>query len=131
MAIKGSRFCHVHSGQSTGFPPVKITAYVCPYCEEPIRKNAESCDGCEESFKICPYCDEPLKRDVQLCSFCKLDRTAVQPVHNGYDHFAPMTPAHPGSTPAGSSLTIGLLFAVPLILVIGFLYFFVIYLFSF
>lgn len=126
-AIQGSNFCHIHRIYDD-FAPVQITAATCPYCQEPLSKNAESCDFCKESFLICPYCDEPLKRDAKSCSFCKFDRTPIQPIHHDLNAF---TPVHTSSPPEGASLTLRILFFVHLVLLIGFLYFVVTYLFSF
>lgn len=126
-AIKGTDFCHVHTEHDIVFPPVQLTAYLCPYCEASLGENTRSCDICNESFLRCPYCDEPLRRDAKSCGFCKLDLAPVQPVHHDINTFIPVRTSHPAE---GASLTFGILFIVPLILLIGLLYFVVTYLYS-
>lgn len=72
-AMKGSHFCFAHKGLFEDFPPVKITALICPYCDEPIKRGTKFCKLCKNFILICPYCDEPLRKDVKFCSFCKED----------------------------------------------------------
>ena len=79
FAINGSHFCNFHERLFEGFPPVKITALMCPYCEKPIKKHAKSCKFCKNYFLICPYCDEPLRKDDESCSFCKENFNTVLP----------------------------------------------------
>ena len=61
------------------FPPVKITALMCPYCEKPLRGGANFCKFCKNSLLICQYCDGPLRKDDKFCSFCKEDLPPVIP----------------------------------------------------
>ena len=127
-AIEGSDFCHVHAKPHMDFPPIKITAYICPYCEKPIRKNAESCGVCEETFKICPYCDEPLRQDAKLCNFCQLFRPPIQPIRNDVENF---TSIQQSSSADGASLSFGILFVVPVFLFVVFLFVVLTYMFSY
>ena len=78
-AKEGSQFCHVHDGLFKDFPPVKSSAFMCPYCGEPIKRGAKFCEFCKNSILVCPYCDEPLKKDAKTCSFCKEDLNATIP----------------------------------------------------
>ena len=77
-AMKGSHFCYVHKGFFKDFPPVKITALVCPYCDKPLKRGAEFCKFCKNSLLMCPYCDEPLRKDAKFCSRCKVYLTPVK-----------------------------------------------------
>lgn len=127
-ATKGSDFCHVHTEQDTVFPPIQLTAHICPYCEASLSENTRSCDFCNESFLRCPYCAEPLRQDAKFCGFCKLDLArVVQPIPTDINTFTPVYTSRPAE---GASLTFGILFIVPLILFIGVLYFVVMYLYS-
>ena len=49
-AMKGSDFCNFHKGLFKDTPPVKITALICPYCDEPLRKDAKFCSFCKEGL---------------------------------------------------------------------------------
>jgi hypothetical protein len=71
LALKDSDFCHVHKDLFKNFPPVKITTFVCPYCDKPLERNAKFCSLCKNFFLICPYCDVPLRKDAEFCRFCK------------------------------------------------------------
>ena len=77
--MEGSRFCYAHKGFYKDFPPAKITALICPYCDEPLKRGAKFCKLCKNVLLICPYCDEPLRKDVKFCSFCKEDLIPVLP----------------------------------------------------
>jgi hypothetical protein len=76
-AMEGSQFCHIHNGFFKNFPPVKITALMCPYCDEPLRREAKYCKFCKNPILTCPYCGEPLRKDAEFCNFCK---EALNPV---------------------------------------------------
>jgi hypothetical protein len=78
-AVKGSQFCFVHEELFKDFPPAKITALFCPYCDEPLRRGAKFCKFCKNPILICPYCVEPLRKDDKSCSFCKEDLTPAIP----------------------------------------------------
>jgi hypothetical protein len=78
-AINGSDFCPFHKGFFQNFPPVKITALMCPYCGKALRRGYNYCKFCKNSILLCPYCDEPLIMDAKICSFCKEDLTPVIP----------------------------------------------------
>ena len=78
-ALEGSQLCSFHEGFFEDFPPVKITALFCPYCDEPLRRGAKFCELCKNSLLICRYCHEPLKKDSKFCSFCKEDLTPIEP----------------------------------------------------
>ena len=75
--MNGSNFCYIHEELFKDFPPAKITALMCPYCEKPLRRGANFCKFCKNSIFFCPYCDEPLRKDAKFCSFCKEDLTPV------------------------------------------------------
>ena len=78
-AAAGSGFCYVHERLFKDFPPVKITALICPYCDEPLERNAKFCSSCKHYLLICPYCDEPLRHDAKFCKFCKETLTPAKP----------------------------------------------------
>jgi len=78
-AMENSQFCHVHDGLFKDFPPVKSSAFMCPYCGEPIKRGAKFCKFCKNPILICPYCDEPLRKDAKTCSFCKEDLNVTIP----------------------------------------------------
>ena len=75
FSIEGSDFCYVHQRLFKDFPPVKITALICPYCDAPLERNAKLCNSCKRFLQICPFCDEPLRQDAKFCRFCKEDLT--------------------------------------------------------
>ena len=81
-AMEGSHFCFCHEGLFENFPPVKITALYCPYCDQPLRRGATFCKICKNFFLICPFCDEPLRKDAKSCNFCKEYFAPVIPKHN-------------------------------------------------
>ncbi len=70
-ATNDSDFCDYHKKLFKDFPPVKIFALMCPYCDKPVERNAEFCSLCKNFFLICPYCDTPLRKDDKFCRFCK------------------------------------------------------------
>jgi hypothetical protein len=109
-AMKGSQFCYVHKGLFKDFPPVKITALICPYCKESIKRSAEFCNVCKHSFLICPYCDEPLRKDDKFCSFCKFDITPEKPIPKDYD--VKLTVVDKSSAAKGMSLGIEFFLAI-------------------
>ena len=78
-AMEGSQFCHSHDRLFKDFPPVKITALMCPYCEKPLKRGANFCKFCKNPLLICQYCDGPLRKDAKFCSFCKEDLPPVIP----------------------------------------------------
>jgi len=86
-AIKDSHFCYVHKRSFKDFRPVKITALICPYCGEPLRRDAKFCKFCKNSLLKCPYCDEPLRKDAKFCSFCKEDFTPVRSKPDKLDYY--------------------------------------------
>lgn len=70
-AIKGSDFCYVHKGLFKDFPPVKIAALICPYCDEPLRKDAKFCSFCKEDFTpVIPKPDKPnyYRKLIDICN---------------------------------------------------------------
>lgn len=81
-ALEGSHLCSFHEGLFEDFPPVKITALMCPYCDQPLGRAAKFCKTCKNSFLICPFCDEPLRKDDKSCSFCKENLAPVIPKHD-------------------------------------------------
>jgi hypothetical protein len=87
-AMGGSYFCYVHKGLFKDFPPVKITALMCPYCDEPLGRGAKFCKFCKNCLLICPYCDELLRKDAKSCSFCKEDFTPVKPKRDKLNYFS-------------------------------------------
>ena len=76
-AMKGSQLCNFHKEHFKDFSPVKITALICPYCNEPLEREAKFCKTCRNHLLFCPYCDEPLRKDSEFCGFCKEDITPV------------------------------------------------------
>jgi len=76
-AMNGSQLCNFHKELFKDFPPVKITALICSYCDEPLEREAKFCKTCRNHLLLCPYCDEPLRKDSEFCSFCKEDITPV------------------------------------------------------
>ena len=78
-AINGSQFCYAHGELFKDFPPVKITALFCPYCDEPLVRGAKFCKFCKNSILICRYCHEPLRKDSRFCNFCKEELIPVKP----------------------------------------------------
>ena len=79
-ALEGSHLCSFHEGLFEDFPPVEITALICPYCGVSIRRGAKLCSLCKHSFLICPYCEEPLRKNSKSCSFCKEDIRPVEAI---------------------------------------------------
>ena len=77
--MNGSDFCYIHKGLFKNFPPVKITALKCPYCDETIKRGAKFCKFCKNSILLCRSCDEPLRKDAKSCSFCKEDLKPAKP----------------------------------------------------
>ena len=49
-AMKVSHFCYAHKRLSEDFPPVKITTEICPYCDEPLEREAKFCAFCNEDL---------------------------------------------------------------------------------
>ena len=86
-AMEDSHLCSFHEGIFKDFPPVRISALMCPYCEKPIERGAKFCKFCRNYFFICQYCDEPLKKDVKSCRFCKEDLTPAVPKHDKLYYF--------------------------------------------
>ena len=87
-AMKGSQFCSIHKGLFEDFPPVKITALICPYCDKPLKRGTKFCKFCKNSLNICPYCSEPLKKDDKFCSFCKEDLVPSKPKPEKPNYYA-------------------------------------------
>ena len=86
-AVNGSHFCHIHEAKFKDFPPVKITAFMCPYCEKPLRRGAKFCKFCKNAFFVCHFCDEPLRKDATSCTFCKENFPSVVSVPDSLHYF--------------------------------------------
>lgn len=86
-AMQGSDFCRVHEGLFKGLPPVKITALICPYCDEPLEGHAKFCSLCKHDLLVCPYCDKPLRKDAKSCKFCNEDLTPAIPMPDKSNYY--------------------------------------------
>ena len=115
-AMKNSYLCYAHKKYYKDFPPVKITALICPYCGESIKKWATFCSFCDHSFLICEYCDEPLRISAKTCTFCEANLTPVKPTLKDRMNNHNVTETNNGSAARGMGLDAGFLITVILAL---------------
>ncbi len=125
--MKGSHFCYAHKGHFKDYPPVKITALICPYCEESLKMGAEFCSFCKRSLFKCLYCEEPLREIVRSCSFCKQDLTPVKPIAGKPEDYDKLIEFDNSNIAVNTSLGVKILFLLPLLLILQGLFIFVVY----
>lgn len=126
FAMEGSDFCPIHEGLFKDFPPVKITALICPYCDEPIERNAKFCNLCKHYFQICPYCDEPLRQDAKFCRFCKEDLAPAKPKLDKPNYYVKLFDIRKRIAAIGKDISYGCFLVAVFLLITGIVFFMVI-----
>ena len=128
-AMEGSDFCYVHERLFKDFPPVKITALICPYCDGPLERNAKLCSLCKRFIQICPYCDEPLRQDAKFCRFCREDLTPAIPKPDKPDYFGKLIGIRNWFGTKRINISYGCFCLVIFLLITGFISFYIIVIF--